>query len=64
MEIEGQVVYANYLIDGEIINIDYVFAPEELRGSGAAGKLMEEIALMARDNVKIMRTPNLLRISN
>lgn len=64
MEIEGQVVYANYRIDGEVINIDYVFAPEELPGSGAAGKLMEEIALMARDNVKIMRMPNLLRISN
>ena len=49
MEIDGHVAYANYRIDGEIINIDYVFAPEELRGSGAAGKLMEEIARMARD---------------
>ena len=49
MEIDGHVAYANYRIDGEIINIDYVFAPEELRGSRAAGKLMEEIARMARD---------------
>jgi hypothetical protein len=49
IEIDGQVVYANYRVEGEVINIDYVFAPEELWGSGAAGKLMEEIALMAWD---------------
>lgn len=49
LEISGEIVYANYRREGNILHIDYVFAPEELRGSGAAGKLMEEVAKMARE---------------
>lgn len=49
LEIEQKIVYANYRINENIINIDYVFAPEELRGLGAAGKLMEEIVKFAQD---------------
>lgn len=52
LEINGQIVFANYRTQGNVINVDYVFAPEELRGSGAAGKLMEEIALMAKKEKK------------
>ena len=44
LEVDGLITYANYRIDNNVIAIDYVFAPEELRGTGAAGKLMEEIA--------------------
>jgi len=54
LEISGEIVYANYQYEGKILNIDYVFAPEELRGSGAAGKLMEEVAQLAKkDGLKI-----------
>ncbi len=54
LEISGQTVYATYKILGSVLNINYVFAPEELRGSGAAGKLMEEIAQAAKkDKLKI-----------
>jgi len=48
MESDGLLVYADYHIENNVIAIDYVFAPEELRGSGAAGKLMEEIAKEAQ----------------
>ncbi len=50
LEIDGKIVYANYHVKVNILNIDYVYAPEELRGSGAAGKLMEEIAQLAQKN--------------
>lgn len=55
LEVDGHIAYANYRIDANILNIDYVFAPEELRGTGAAGKLMEEIAQMAqKEKMKII----------
>jgi predicted GNAT family acetyltransferase len=44
LEISGLTAYADYRVDNNILIIDYVFAPEELRGTGAAGKLMAEIA--------------------
>lgn len=50
LEISGQIAYANYRLQANILNLDYVFAPEELRGTGAAGKLMEEIAQLAKKN--------------
>ncbi|ESQ80809.1 GNAT family N-acetyltransferase [Asticcacaulis sp. YBE204] len=37
---EGFVAYADYHVQGEVVFIDYVYAPPELRGSGAAGELM------------------------
>jgi predicted GNAT family acetyltransferase len=46
--VDGHVAYANYRLMGKNLFIDYVFAPEELRGTGAAGRLMEEIAKDAR----------------
>lgn len=54
LEINNHITYANYRLKDKTLFIDYVFAPEELRGSGAAGKLMEEIAKKARaENLKI-----------
>jgi hypothetical protein len=55
VETEGLVTYANYRLEGKKLYIDYVFAPEELRGTGSAGKLMEEIAKKARsESLKIV----------
>ncbi len=43
MPVEGLVTFANYRIEGRKLWIDYVEAPPELRGSGVAGRLMQEI---------------------
>lgn len=40
---DGYTAYADYRMNGNLISINYVFAPPELRGSGAAGRLMEGI---------------------
>lgn len=47
---------ANYRREGQTLFIDYVEAPPELRGTGAAGKLMEEIMAFA-DREKLQVTP-------
>jgi predicted GNAT family acetyltransferase len=44
------VVFANYRRKENVIFIDYVEAPVELRGSGAAGKLMGYIVKTAQQN--------------
>lgn len=55
LETNGLITFANYRQDADILTIDYVFAPPELRGSGSAAKLMEEIAMFARkENMKII----------
>jgi predicted GNAT family acetyltransferase len=40
--------YADYRREGKVLFIDYVEAPVELRGTGAAGKLMENIVTIAK----------------
>lgn len=40
---DGHVAHADYRREGDRLYIDYVFAPPELRGSGAAGRLMQGI---------------------
>jgi uncharacterized protein len=40
--------FADYRREGGTLFIDYVEAPVELRGTGAAGKLMEKIMETAR----------------
>jgi predicted GNAT family acetyltransferase len=45
---DGYTAYADYHLNGEVLNIDYVFAPPELRGTGAAGNLMKAITAHAR----------------
>lgn len=49
LDVDGQTVFANYRLDGETIHINYVEAPPALRGSGAAGTLMEGITTIARN---------------
>ena len=41
--VDGAVVFAKYRRDSATLYIDYVEAPPELRGTGAAGKLMQDI---------------------
>lgn len=54
LTIENRVVYADYHKNSGILFIDHVYAPPELRGTGAAGKLMETIVQTARsENTKI-----------
>jgi predicted GNAT family acetyltransferase len=55
LEEQGHTAYADYRLDQGILHIKYVFAPEELRGSGAAGRLMHGIVDDARTrNLKIL----------
>ena len=52
---QGYTSYADYRKEDGTLYIKYVFAPEELRGSGAAGRLMEGVAGFARaENLKIV----------
>lgn len=43
LEIDGQIVFANYRRDGTILSILHVEAPIPLRGTGAASRLMQGI---------------------
>lgn len=45
---QGHTSYADYKIDSGVLSIRYVFAPEELRGTGSAGRLMQGITDIAR----------------
>jgi uncharacterized protein len=47
-EKDGHMLYADYRLNDGILYIDYVEAPAALRGTGAAGTLMAEIAAYAR----------------
>ena len=50
LDVDGQIVFANYRREGGVVHITHVEAPVALRGSGAAGRLMEGTAQMARAN--------------
>lgn len=50
MTVEGQVVFADYRRDGATLVIPHVEAPPALRGTGAAGRLLEGIMRIARDD--------------
>ena len=51
----GHTAYADYKQDNGVLTIRFVFAPEELRGMGAAGDLMAGIvAYAAAQNLKII----------
>lgn len=47
-QVGEHIVYATYRIDGKTLYINYVEAPEPLRGSGEAGKLMADIMAYVR----------------
>lgn len=48
MDEAGHTSYADYRLTGDRLYIDYVFAPEALRGTGASGRLMQALAADAR----------------
>ncbi|HTY65424.1 MAG TPA: GNAT family N-acetyltransferase [Alphaproteobacteria bacterium] len=48
LDVEGQIVFAIYRRDGSTLYIRHVEAPPSLRGTGAAGRLMEGIMEIAR----------------
>jgi predicted GNAT family acetyltransferase len=55
LAVDGHTAYADYRRDGATVFINYVFAPEELRGTGAAGRLMQDIVERARgEDLKIV----------
>jgi predicted GNAT family acetyltransferase len=45
---QGQVAHADYRLSPGRLVIDYVFSPMELRGRGAAGRLMQGVVDSAR----------------
>jgi predicted GNAT family acetyltransferase len=51
----GHVAFADYRRNGDVMVIPHVEAPEALRGTGAAGRLMEGIVAHARaEGLKIV----------
>lgn len=48
LEIDGKVAFATYRRHGETLMIPHVEAPPSLRGTGAAGKLMQGVMELAR----------------
>ncbi len=48
LEIDGQIVFANYRRDGAMLAITHVEAPPALRGTGAASRLMRGVMEIAR----------------
>lgn len=47
--VENETVFANYRVEDDTLYINYVEAPQSLRGTGAAGKLMEGIVKIAKE---------------
>lgn len=55
LDMHGQTVFATYRRHGDVVHIAHVEAPPSLRGTGAAGRLMEGIMEIARaQSVKIV----------
>jgi len=55
LEIDGQIVFADYRRDGGNIQILHVETPPSLRGKGAAAELMKGIMEIARvENLKVI----------
>ncbi len=44
----GHTTFAAYKIEGGVLYINHVEAPEPLRGTGAAGRLMEQIVAFSK----------------
>ena len=54
LDVGGQIVFATYRRQGDTLAIPHVEAPPSLRGTGAAGRLMEGVMELARaENLKI-----------
>jgi predicted GNAT family acetyltransferase len=55
MTVDGLIVFANIRRQGDVLYIDYVYAPSELRGTGAAGRFMEGLMKLVRaENLKVV----------
>ena len=48
LAVDGQIVFARYRRDGSQVAIRHVEAPPNLRGTGAASRLMDGIMAIAR----------------
>lgn len=48
LDLDGQIVFADYERRPGLLVIRYVYAPPALRGTGAAGRLMALVAGQAR----------------
>jgi predicted GNAT family acetyltransferase len=48
LEEQGEIAFATYRRDGDVVTIPHVEAPEALRGKGSAGRLMEGVVALAR----------------
>ena len=48
LDVDGRIVFASYRRQGSTLYIPYVEAPPSLRGTGAAGRLMEGVMEHAR----------------
>ncbi len=49
LDLDGQTVFARYRKSEGVLTILWVEAPEDLRGTGAAGRLMKLVAAESRD---------------
>ena len=55
LEIDGQTVFSDYRRDGDTVSLTHVEAPVSLRGTGAAGRLMEGIMdIAAKESLSIV----------
>ena len=53
--VNDSIAFANYRREGSTLYIDRVEAPPELRGTGAAGHLMQQIMNFAKsENLKVV----------
>jgi len=48
LDVDGRIVFATYRRQGGTLYIPYVEAPPSLRGTGAAGRLMQGVMDIAR----------------
>lgn len=57
LEEDGHVAFANYRREGDVLVIPHVEAPPELRGGGAAGRLMQGVMETVRaQGLKVVPT--------
>lgn len=55
LRMDGGIVTADYERRPDLLVIRYVFAPPQLRGTGASDRLMSEVAALARrESVKVL----------
>lgn len=48
LDVNGQIVFGNYRRQGDVLAITHVEAPVDLRGTGAAGRFMEGLMQVMR----------------